>query len=152
MNKLNKNNSMDMKFFKCELCGQMVAMVKETGAELICCNQPMIEITPKTKETENFKEKHVPVYRLKGNKIIVYVGLIRHPSKEDHYIEWIAIKTNMGNQRKVLKPGDPPKATFVLDDNEYIEEIYAYCNLHSLWKYVETDKGDGKKRRCEIHM
>lgn len=142
---------MEMKLYKCDTCGQIVAMVKDTGAELFCCGNHMLEISPKTKEAEMNKEKHVPVYRLKGNKLIVYVGMIPHPSTKDHYIEWIAIKTNKGNQRKGLKPGDAPKATFVLDDDEQIEEIYAYCNIHSLWKYVEKENTNGCKA-CEIHM
>ena len=35
---------MDMKFYKCKHCGQMVAIVKETGVPIICCGEPMEEI------------------------------------------------------------------------------------------------------------
>lgn len=143
---------MNTKLYRCDLCGKLIAIVKDSDAELVCCNQPMVLISPKTKEEEFLKEKHVPVYRLKGNKLIVYVGLIVHPSTKDHYIEWIAVKTNKGSQIKELKPGDAPKATFVLDDDEYVEEIYAYCNLHSLWKYVEKDRKNEGCKECEIHI
>ena len=53
---------------------------------------------------------------------------------EAHYIEWISLQTSAGNQRKILKPGDPPKACFALCEGEKVEAVFAYCNLHSLWK------------------
>ena len=53
---------------------------------------------------------------------------------EEHYIEWIAIQTKSGNQRKALKPGDAPKACFALLEDDEVEAVYAYCNLHSLFK------------------
>lgn len=142
---------METKYYRCDLCGKMVSLLKDSEAELICCGTPMREIKAEIKDDASFKEKHMPIYRLKGNKLIVYVGLVPHPSTDDHYIEWIAIKTNKGYQQKSLKPGDAPKATFILDDNEYVEEIFAYCNLHSLWKYTEKDRVSGCKA-CEIHM
>ena len=35
-----------------------------------------------------------------------------------HRIEWIAIETENGNQRKELKPGDKPEATFAGSHSE----------------------------------
>ena len=66
--------------------------------------------------------------------VTVAVGSVEHPMLPEHYIEWIAIKTKTGNQRKELKPGDAPKAVFAIVDGDEVEEVYAYCNLHSLWK------------------
>ena len=31
-------------------------------------------------------------------------------------------------------PGQEPVADFCLCDGEQVEEVYAYCNLHGLWK------------------
>ena len=53
---------------------------------------------------------------------------------EEHYIEWIALSSNEGVQIKWLKPGEAPIAEFKLTDPESIVEVYAYCNLHGLWK------------------
>ena len=39
-----------------------------------------------------------------------------------------------GVQRKKLKPEQAPKAEFMLTDGESVEAVYAYCNLHGLWK------------------
>jgi len=92
----------------------------------------MKEIIPGT--TDAAVEKHLPVYEVKDGKVFVTVGSIEHPMGEDHYIEWISLQTKQGNQRKCLKPGQPPKACFSLCDGDEVEAVYEYCNLHGLWK------------------
>ena len=129
---LKKENRMKQKFYRCSVCGQIVAIVKETGVPIICCGQPMKEIIAGT--TEASQEKHIPVILINNGKVDVCVGSVEHPMTPEHYIEWISIQTNKGNQRKVLTPGEPAKASFFIDLNEQIEAVYAYCNLHSLWK------------------
>jgi superoxide reductase len=123
---------MEMKFYRCKHCGQIVAVVKATGVPLICCGEAMEEIVPGT--TDAAVEKHVPVYSVDGTKVTVTVGSVEHPMQPEHYIEWIALKTASGNQRKALKPGDKPEAVFAIVDGDSVEAVYAYCNLHSLWK------------------
>lgn len=121
-----------MKFYKCEVCGKIVAMVKESPVETVCCGQDMVELKPNT--TDGKTEAHVPVYKVEGNTVTVKVGAMPHPMKDDHHVEWIAIETDKGNQRKCLKPGDEPKATFALVPYEKIRTVYEYCNVHGLWK------------------
>ena len=123
---------MEMKFYKCSVCGQMVAIVKETGVPLVCCGKPMEEIIPGT--TDAAVEKHVPVYEVKDNTVVVTVGEVEHPMLDVHYIEWVSLQTKFGNQRKALKPGDPPKVCFALCEGDEVQAVYAYCNLHGLWK------------------
>lgn len=36
--------------------------------------------------------------------------------------------------QKTLKPEQAPKAEFMVTDGESVEAVYAYCNLHGLWK------------------
>ena len=123
---------MEMKFYKCPVCGQIVAIVKKTGAPVMCCGKPMQEIVPGT--TDAAVEKHVPVYETRDGKVFVTVGAAEHPMTAEHYIEWIALQTASGNQRKSLRPGDAPQACFSICDGDTVEAVYAYCNLHSLWK------------------
>lgn len=123
---------MKMRFYRCSKCGKIIAIVREGSFETICCDEPMKELVPNTVDAA--QEKHVPVYEVKENKVIVSVGSTLHPMEEKHYIEWIAIETDKGNQRKCLKPGDEPKACFALCEGENVKEVYAYCNLHGLWK------------------
>lgn len=123
---------MEMVFYRCEHCGQIVAIVKKTGVPIICCGQPMKEIVPGTMDAS--VEKHVPVYAVADGIVTVTVGSVLHPMLPEHYIEWIALKTKFGNQRKVLVPGEEPKAVFAICEGDEVEAVYAYCNLHSLWK------------------
>ena len=123
---------MQQKFFICEHCGNIIAMVKDTGVPVMCCGQKMTEIIPGT--TDAAVEKHVPVYEIRDNIVSVTVGATEHPMLPEHYIEWISLQTKSGNQRKVLQPGDAPKACFAICDGDEVEAVYAYCNLHGLWK------------------
>ena len=123
---------MEMKFYRCAHCGQIVAIVKKTGVPVICCGEPMKELIPGS--TDAAAEKHVPSFEVKGDVVEVTVGSVEHPMLEEHYIEWIAVQTKQGNQRKSLEPGEPPKACFRICDGDEVEAVYAYCNLHSLWK------------------
>ena len=123
---------MEMKCYRCSHCGQIIAIVKETGVPVICCGEPMTEVIPGT--TDASLEKHVPVFTVEKNKVHVSVGSVEHPMVPEHYIEWVAIQTKLGNQRKQLSPGDEPKACFSICDGDEVEAVYAYCNLHSLWK------------------
>lgn len=88
------------------------------------------EITANT--TDGAVEKHVPVYEVNDGKIFVKVGSAEHPMLEKHYIEWIAVQTEKGFYTKFLKPDEKPEACFTVD--EKIVAVYAYCNLHGLWK------------------
>ena len=123
---------MEMKFYKCAHCGQMIAIVKETGVPVICCGEPMQEMVAGT--TDAAVEKHVPQYEVKDGIVEVTVGEVEHPMLEEHYIEWVAVQTKQGNQRKALKPGEAPKACFALCEGDEVVAVYEHCNLHGLWK------------------
>ena len=122
---------MELKFYRCKHCGKIIAIVNDTKVPTICCGEAMEELIPGT--TDAAVEKHVPVITKNGNIIEVKVGSVEHPMAPEHYIEWIALRTKQGNQRKILKPGDAPLATFAIVDGDEVIEAFAYCNLHSLW-------------------
>ncbi|MCD8239018.1 MAG: desulfoferrodoxin [Clostridiales bacterium] len=123
---------MKQSFYICKNCGNIIAKVKDGGVPVMCCGQKMEEIIPGT--SDGAAEKHVPVYEVKGNTVTVTVGSTEHPMLPEHYIEWISLQTKEGNQRKELKPGDAPKACFAFCEGDSVEAVYAYRNLHSLWK------------------
>ena len=109
-----------MKFYVCKHCGNIIAYAKNKGVPVMCCGEKMSE--------------HVPVISVEGNKVTVTVGEVEHPMAEEHFIEWIALETQEGNQRKELKPGSKPQAVFMLAETDKAVAAYAYCNLHGLWK------------------
>lgn len=121
----------DHKFYRCKHCGNIVGMIHSSGASVVCCGDVMEELVANTVDTS--KEKHVPVVTVVGNTVLVEVGSVTHPMEEQHYIQWIYLQTKNGGQRRCLAPGDAPKASFVLDNDEVVA-VYEYCNLHGLWK------------------
>ena len=123
---------MEQRFFVCEVCGNIIAMVKPSGVPVVCCGKPMKQIVPNT--TDAAQEKHVPVWSKEGNLVKVQVGSVAHPMIPAHYIEWVSLQTKAGNQRKALAPEQAPEVTFALTDGDEVEAVYAYCNLHGLWK------------------
>ena len=123
---------MEQKFYRCEKCGNIIAMVKPSGVPVVCCGQKMSELKPG--EVDASVEKHVPVYEIKDGKVYVTVGSVEHPMTSEHYIEWVSLQTKFGNQRKQLTPDSPPKVCFSICDGDEVEAVYAYCNLHSLWR------------------
>ena len=121
-----------MKLIKCSKCGKILAVVKDTPVPTMCCGQPMEEMIPNT--ADGAVEKHIPVYQVNGNICHVEVGSVEHPMLENHYIEWIMLQTNFGNQRKMLKPSEKPVADFALLPGENVVAVLEHCNLHGLYK------------------
>ena len=118
-----------MKILKCNKCGKIVEILHEGCPVVMCCGEEMKELTANT--TDAAQEKHIPVYTIEDDKLVVTVGEVEHPMEEKHYIEWIAVESDDGVERVYLEPGFEPTATFKVKDNM---TIYAYCNLHGLWK------------------
>ena len=88
----------------------------------------------KANTTDAAQEKHVPVVEVKGNVVKVKIGIVPHPMTEEHFIQFVAMKTNQNVYIKELQPNEKPECEFALLKNEKVEEVFAYCNLHSLWK------------------
>jgi len=121
-----------MKFYVCAHCGNIIAYAHASGVSVVCCGEKMGELVPNT--TEAAHEKPLPVISVSGTSVTVKVGSVEHPMTEAHSIQWIALETKQGNQRKELKPGDKPEAVFAMVEGDEVVAAYAYCNLHGLWK------------------
>lgn len=149
-------------FYRCEICGNIVELTKLCGGTLECCGQSMTKLV--VNSTDGAKEKHVPVVTKEHGKIKISVGSVVHPMAPDHFVEWITLVMNDKVERMYLKPGEEPKSEFIYYPGEseipYIGKndeivpncegqpcnfvysdkstnkisIYAYCNIHGLWK------------------
>ena len=51
---------MEVRYYICKHCGNIVEKVKDKGVPVICCGEPMQEL--KAGVTDAAVEKHVPVY------------------------------------------------------------------------------------------
>ena len=119
------------KFYICSHCRNIVEMVYDTDIKLFCCGAEMAELVPNTVEASG--EKHIPAVRVSDGKVEVNVGSINHPMEETHWIEWVQLVTDKGSQRRNFAPGEAPNVTFLLGSEKPVA-VYAYCNLHGLWK------------------
>ena len=120
-----------LQFYICEHCGNLVEVIHDGGAPMICCGQKLTKLEPGTVEASH--EKHIPVASIEGNTVHVAVGSVEHPMAEEHSILWVYLQTDKGGYRKHLEVGKAPAVTFALSDEKPIA-VYAYCNLHGLWK------------------
>lgn len=115
--------------YKCEVCGNIVALLFAGGGELVCCGAPMKLMVENTVDAS--KEKHVPVIEKVPGGYKVVVGGVAHPMEEKHYIQWIELIADGISMTKSLKPGDAPEATFCTEAKSVTAR--EYCNLHGLW-------------------
>lgn len=119
------------KFYICEKCGNIVEMVNASGVNPHCCGQKMSVLEAGVIEAS--REKHVPEVEVLDGKVKVVVGSVLHPMSAEHSILWVSLETDKGSQRKYLEVGADPVVYFALE-NEKPVAVYAYCNLHGLWK------------------
>ncbi len=121
-----------MNYYLCGKCGNIAELVRDGGHDMFCCNEKM---RPLDKEGMiGPAEKHLPKCECKGDVVRVSVAETEHPMSEEHYIGWIALTTDKGVQRKAFLPSDKPVADFPVLTGERPLEVYAFCNLHGLWK------------------
>ena len=123
---------MKQKFLICHHCGNIAALIRDNGVPIICCGEEMEELIPGT--TEASEEKHIPVYEVGGNTVRVTVGQAEHPMTEEHYIPWVALETEKSASVEWLQPGQAPEVVFALAEGQKAKAVYAWCNLHGLWK------------------
>lgn len=118
-----------IKYYKCPICGNIIEIVSGDVNRVRCCGKELELLNANTVDAAI--EKHVPVYEIDGNEIVVKVGEIIHPMEENHYIMFISLVSDTEVIRVDLNPGMEPVVRL-----PYIKDsiIYEYCNLHGLWK------------------
>jgi len=119
-----------LQVYKCDICGNIVEMVRAGMGELVCCGQPMTLQAENTVDAA--REKHVPVVEQTSGGVKVTVGSVAHPMEGKHYIEWIELIAGGRACRQFLRPGGAPEAFFPIEAKKLT--VREYCNLHGLWK------------------
>lgn len=116
--------------YKCEICGNIEIRHENETETIYCCHEPMGEMSAKTSDFG--EEKHLPlVTRTAPSTLHVRVGETLHPTTDTHRVQWIYVETENGGQR--IELGDVPEVDVEVGD-EKVVAVYAYCNLHGLWK------------------
>lgn len=121
-----------MKFYICKHCGNIVTKLTSANVPLKCCGENMQLLEAGV--TDAAVEKHVPAVTVEGSLVKVSVGSVAHPMTAEHYIPWVVLETERGASIQWLNPEDAPEAVFALSEGQTPKAVYAYCNLHGLWK------------------
>lgn len=116
-------------FYRCNTCGNVMALLKKGNDSKNCCNQSMVKLEPNT--TDGSEEKHLPFIVKGSGKLQVTIGSTLHPMLAEHYIELIALDSGNKTDIVYLSPGFEPKAVFEVTDSG---TVYEYCSVHGLWK------------------
>ncbi|HJJ89516.1 MAG TPA: desulfoferrodoxin family protein [Methanocorpusculum sp.] len=120
--------------YKCNFCGNAVRIIGKGEGQLTCCGEIMSKLIENT--TDAATEKHTPVITKTGEGYTITVGSIAHPMEAEHYITWVALKTEDGGLHETyLTPGENPE--IVINTSEKATIAYAYCNKHGLWSKRE---------------
>ncbi|MBQ7369665.1 MAG: desulfoferrodoxin [Clostridia bacterium] len=117
---------MEVRIYQCEKCKKVIVSKDELKLD------GWVELQAGV--TDASKEKHVPVVATKCGKVRVSVGSVGHPMTAEHWIEWVLLVTDQGYQFKELTVDGAPEVSFGLATGEKVVAVYAYCNLHGLWK------------------
>lgn len=121
----------ELKLKKCLKCGSLIKVIVDCNCEncgIVCCGEQMKEIIPNSVDASF--EKHVPNYEVIGDNMRITID---HVMEEEHYIEWILVKTETGNIEKFFESGDVLELVVPYNKGSI---IYSYCNKHGLWKKV----------------
>lgn len=118
-------------FYTCPICGNTVEMIVNSGRPLFCCGKEMTRLIPSS--TDGAVEKHIPVFNIADEEVIVKVGSSPHPMLPAHHISWVELITDKGIQRKHISHKEDPLVCFHIGKNEKVIAVCAFCNLHGLW-------------------
>lgn len=121
-----------MKFYICRHCGNIVTKLTSASVPLKCCGENMQLLEAGV--TDAAVEKHIPAVTVDGDLVKVSVGSVAHPMTAEHYIPWVVLEAERGASIQWLNPEDAPEAVFALAGGQTPKAVYAYCNLHGLWK------------------
>lgn len=119
----------ELKLKRCLKCGALIKVLRECNCDncdFSCCNSLMKDVIANSVDASF--EKHVPSYEVCDGKIYIKVN---HVMDDDHYIEWILVKSPKETREVLLNPGDNPSLVVPYEKGSL---LYAYCNKHGLWK------------------
>ncbi len=126
---------MEAKFYKCQVCGNVIVKLVDGGVDPSCCGQPMKLLN--AMEVDGAREKHLPVVcRNEDGLLVIKVGETPHPMTPEHHICFVAVETKKAIKVIYLDPEKPAEACYC-DCHEEVTAFFEYCNLHGLWKTTD---------------
>ena len=136
---LSKTSVMEERFYLCEVCNNLAILAIASGVTLECCGETMTQL--QANEKEEGHEKHLPICcDISCHKMRIKVSSQPHPCTAEHHIVFICLETDKEMVIHYLEHEEVPEATIYFDGIP--KAVYAYCNIHGLWKTeVKPDGG-----------
>lgn len=133
---------MEERFYFCDSCGNLMIAAIASGVIPHCCGKEMTLLKPNTMDGN--EEKHVPVVSYNSeHSIKVKIGEKPHPMTAQHNIRFVCLVTNKGVVVRYLNADDPPEVCICFNGKPVA--VYAYCNIHGLWR---ADVPDCDEKKC----
>ncbi|MBE5821510.1 MAG: hypothetical protein E7311_02850 [Clostridiales bacterium] len=114
----------NVRFYICEKCKNQVGMIKDNGPKLMCCGNEMelMKIN---------KEKNLPKFDIKDNKIIVNIQKEEYTKNNENDIMWVALVSKNQTIRKRVESNQNSKLIFDYIPNS---DLYVYSEKYGLLK------------------
>lgn len=120
-------------FFLCTICGNVIVKLVDSGVTPVCCGSSMVELEPNT--TEASFDHHIPVIKsAPDGALVVEIGEFPHPATTQHHIMFIWLETEEGGEIRWLDDPTAPAMAVFPAPAAPVTAVYAYCNIHGLWK------------------
>lgn len=116
-------------FYRCAICGNISTLLEDGGGEMSCCGEVMTKLEADI--ADDPEKTHRPYVYNEKEDVIVQVGAVPNPMLPEHHIQWIVLDTGEKTEIRYLVPGMEPKVVFPAANSG---SVFAYCNLHGLWK------------------
>ena len=129
---------MEERFYFCNSCGNLFIAAIASGVMPYCCGEKMTLLKPNT--TDGNKEKHVPVVEYTSqHSMTVKIGAMPHPMAPQHSIRFVCLMTDVECIVRYLNAEDPPEVCIRFNGKPIA--VYAYCNVHGLWRVDAPEMG-----------
>lgn len=125
---MNKKNSI----FQCDICGNLIAIVKKGGGSLKCCGEKMFFLGAKTGNPAS--EKHIPILKNEDTSLLVTAGVHPHPMVKAHFLGFIEAESKDFIVRKELCSGYKPELR--LEKNIKLSRLRSYCIIHGVHENI----------------
>ena len=136
---------MEERFYFCDSCGNLLFAAIASGVIPYCCGGEMTLLEPNVSDGNS--DKHLPVVSfISSHSMMVRVGSDLHPMTADHNIRFVCLVTNVEAIVRYLNVDDPPEVCLHYDGDPVA--IYAYCNVHGLWRSDLKDYDSCRSGTC----
>lgn len=118
--------------YQCDICGNLVSVLKGGFGELMCCGEKMIYLKPQTGDPAS--EKHIPFCKEEDGTIKVQTGKHLHAMVKSHYIGFMEAQSQNLVYRKYFKPGEKPEIELSNFSKSF--KMRSYCLIHGVFEYT----------------